>query len=191
MNTPAHILFGGALFGRPGQPKVTAAACFGGIAPDLSLYIMGGWSLYVLGIPPETVFRDLYFSPAWQQVFAIDNSFIIWGLGLGIALWAKAPAAIAFAAAGLLHLALDFPFHTDDARMHFWPLTTWRFESPVSYWDGRAYGNQVGAVALALAVAATIWVWRRFRSWTMRIGALLLLAMEASVSGMWRLFFAG
>ena len=54
------------------------AAIAGGLAPDISLYAMTSWAILVQGIPPRVVFNDLYFSPQWMQVFAIDNSVFVW-----------------------------------------------------------------------------------------------------------------
>ncbi len=65
--------------------------------------------------------------------FSDASSFILWGGLLAVALRRGWSVLIAFAGAGLLHLALDFPLHTHDARMHFWPLSTWVFESTLSY----------------------------------------------------------
>ena len=56
MNTPAHILIGWAAFARKGDNRVVAAAIIGGLAPDLSLYLMAGVSLFLLNIPPSVVF---------------------------------------------------------------------------------------------------------------------------------------
>ena len=95
MNTPAHLIFGLTAFGRPGRPGVTGAALAGGLIPDLSLYILAGTHLLVLGTEPRVVFGELYFSQAWQSIFRVDNSFILWGIGLALALMAKAPWAIA------------------------------------------------------------------------------------------------
>ncbi|MEL6701895.1 MAG: cobalamin biosynthesis protein CobQ, partial [Pseudomonadota bacterium] len=78
MNTPAHLIIGAAAFGRPDAAQVTLAALLGGFLPDASLYLMAGVAIFGMGISPEVVFRDLYFSDAWQQVFAIDNSFVLW-----------------------------------------------------------------------------------------------------------------
>jgi hypothetical protein len=33
------------------------------------------------------------------------------------------------------HNLMDIPMHAEDARPPFWPLSRWRFKSPVSYWD--------------------------------------------------------
>ena len=56
MNTPAHLLIGAAVFGRPATSRILGAAVIGAILPDLSLYLMAGVSLILLKIPPETVF---------------------------------------------------------------------------------------------------------------------------------------
>ncbi|MBT8389994.1 MAG: hypothetical protein KJP13_10130, partial [Altererythrobacter sp.] len=139
MNTPAHLLLGAAAFGNPEKEGTYRAALLGAIAPDISLYLMAAVSIWVMDIPARTVLGELYYSDAWQSVFAVDNSFILWGIGLGFAFCRQSSVFVAFCAAGLLHLALDFPLHTHDARQHFWPLTDWVFESPLSYWDNTAY----------------------------------------------------
>ncbi|MXQ08003.1 cobalamin biosynthesis protein CobQ [Alphaproteobacteria bacterium GH1-50] len=189
MNTPAHLLIGAAAMGRPGQARVTTAAVLGALAPDLSLYLMVSVSIWGMGIPAETVFRQLYYSDAWQAVFAVDNSFVLWGAGLLLALWRKSPVFIAFTGAALLHLAFDFPLHTHDARQHFWPLSSWVFESPVSYWDSRAHADIVGPVALMISFGCLAWIWRQYRSLAFKAFAALLAAAELMSSGIWRFIF--
>ena len=174
MNTPAHLIFGATAFGNKAQPWTTAAAILGALAPDVSLYVMAGWQLVILGTDPNIVFRVMYYSDAWQSVFAVDNSFLIWGALLGFALWLRRPVFVAFAGAGLLHLALDFPLHNDDARMHFWPLTDWKFISPVSYWDPRHYGGVVGMIEIIASLVCLVILWRRFQVIWQR--AILFLA---------------
>lgn len=169
MNTPAHLILGAAVFARPGAFWVTIAALAGALAPDISLYAMAGWHLLVLGTEPVIVFRELYYSDAWQQVFAIDNSFFLWGALLGIAMYLRKRWLIAFAGAGLLHLALDFPLHNDDGRQHFWPVSSWVFESPVSYWDPNHYGNIIGPLEVVLSLVLLAVLWRRFRELWPRI----------------------
>lgn len=189
MNTPAHLVIGLAAFGRPDSRAISTAALIGALLPDLSLYLMAGVSLFILGIPPRIVFDELYFSETWQLVFAVDNSFLVWGVLLLVALaWRHAPA-IALTGAAMLHLACDFPLHNDDARAHFWPLTDWVFVSPVSYWDPRHHGGWVGAVELVLVLALCALLWRRFRTFWPRIGIALLATAQAAPAIMWGLVF--
>ena len=80
MNTPAHLIFGAAAFARPDAWKVTTAALFGALLPDLSLYVLCIWHLFILGMSPEVVFGKLYFSDGWVRIFRADNSFVLWGI---------------------------------------------------------------------------------------------------------------
>ncbi|MEM9140188.1 MAG: cobalamin biosynthesis protein CobQ, partial [Pseudomonadota bacterium] len=189
MNTPAHLLIGIAACARRDAPGTGRAAALGSLLPDLSLYLMAGVSLFVLQIPAERVFGELYFSSDWQTVFAIDNSFIVWGLVLAAALSLRHTAAIAFATAGLLHLVTDFPLHNDDARPHFWPVSDWVFESPLSYWDSAHNAAAVAPFTLVAVLIASIVLWKRHSDWRLRGCVLLGCAAELWVMRQWLLFF--
>ncbi len=189
MNTPAHLIFGAAAFGRPEYRWSIAAALLGGFAPDLSLYAMVGWHLLVLGTDPHVVFGQLYYSDAWQSVFAVDNSVFVWGVALGIGLWRGWRVVVAFAGAGLLHLATDFPLHAGDGRAHFWPVTDWIFQSPLSYWDRNYNAGWVGPLELLVTGVLVVVLWRRVGDWTWRALFAVLLLAEAGVNNIWRFVF--
>lgn len=189
MNTPAHLLLGAAVFGRPSGRKVIWAAMAGALLPDLSLYLLAGVSIAVLQIPPQIVFNELYFSDLWQSIFAVDNSFIVWGALLALAIWRKADWAIALTGAALLHIALDFPLHHDDGRPHFWPLSDWVFESPVSYWDRGHYANMVGPVAAVVSVISAVVIWMRKPGVFLSLLVALLVAAELRVATVWMFIF--
>ena len=189
MNTPAHLIIGTAVFAKADRNGTYLAALLGAFAPDFSLYVMVFVSLWVLEIPASTVFNDLYYSDSWQSVFAIDNSFVLWGILLALAVWRNWHRVMAFAGAGVLHLLLDFPLHTHDARMHFWPVTDWVFVSPVSYWDSAAHASIVGPMELSLSLALALLLWRRFQNWRIRATTALLVAAELLSSGIWRFVF--
>jgi len=191
MNTPAHLIFGLAAFGKVDAPKVTAAALFGAILPDLSLYLLAGTHLFVLGTSPEVVFGELYFSDLWQTIFKIDNSFLLWGVVLGLGLALRSAWVVALSGAALLHIGLDFPLHHDDGRAHFWPLTDWVFQSPVSYWDPAHYGGIVGALEILVCLGLCYWLWGKFRTVPMRVLITLLGAIEIVPGLMWAFMFAG
>ncbi len=191
MNTPAHLLIGAAVFSKGGERRLILAALVGALLPDLSLYVLAGVSLQILNIPPRVVFDELYFSDLWQGIFAVDNSFLIWGALLALALWRKSGWAIALTSAALLHLALDFPLHHDDGRPHFWPLTTWVFESPISYWDRAQGALWIAPLEAALSVIAAIVIWWRRPGWALSILMALLLAAELMVARVWMFVFSG
>ena len=190
MNTPAHLIFAAAAFAKPGAPARTWAALAGGLAPDLSLYLMATWSLYVMGLSPNYVFGTLYFSEAWQTVFKIDNSFIIWGALLAFFWWRKSPVGMIFAASALLHLAFDFPLHHDDGRPHFWPLSNWVFESPVSYWDRGHHGAIVGPLEMAACVVLLFVLFRRFTSLRSRGVIFAAAAVQLAPVFIWVFVFS-
>lgn len=183
MNTPAHLLVGAAAFARSSKgaspsAAVTAAALTGGLLPDLSLYIMGGVALFWLQLPPQVVFAELYFSESWQRIFAIDNSFIIWGMLLGLSVWRRSEWMVALAGAGVLHLLLDFPLHHHDGRAHFWPVTDWIFASPFSYWDREHHAGWIAPLEGLLAAGSTLILLARFSTLPARLAWTALMLAE-------------
>ncbi|MEL6463545.1 MAG: cobalamin biosynthesis protein CobQ [Pseudomonadota bacterium] len=189
MNTPAHLLLGAAVFGRPSTHRLLGAAFIGALLPDSSLYLMAGVSLFVLGLPPRIVFDELYFSDVWQTVFAIDNSFVLWGAMFGVAIWKRAAWAVALTGAALLHLCLDFPLHHDDGRAHFWPISNWVFESPFSYWDRGHGATWIAPIEAGVAAAAAVVLWvERPPVWAVVLIAVLLAA-EVWIVRQWLFFF--
>ncbi|MEP4197833.1 MAG: cobalamin biosynthesis protein CobQ [Aliishimia sp.] len=189
MNTPAHLLLGAAAFGRRGSGTVMIAALIGAMLPDLSLYLMAGTALFILQIAPSRVFNELYFSDAWQTVFAIDNSFVIWGVLLGGAIWSQRGWAVALCGAALLHLVFDFPLHHDDGRPHFWPVSGWVFESPLSYWDVRHGARWVAPFEAAAAMCSAVLLLKHQPGVPMTVFILILLAAELWVVRTWLFFF--
>lgn len=189
MNTPAHLLLGAAAFARPARGRILWAAVLGSLLPDLSLYVLAGVSLYVLGIPAQVVFNQLYFSEAWQTVFAIDNSIIIWGVALVVGVWRGWQVLTVAASAGLLHLAMDFLLHAGDGRPQFWPITDWVFHSPVSYWDSVHHALWVAPASLAVCAGAFAVLWQRGLTVSGKLFFAALLAAELWVARQWFLFF--
>ena len=175
------------LYVKRDAPKLLGIGLLGGLGPDLSLYIMVAWTRFINGVSFREIFDERYFSDQWQAVFAIDNSFFVWSaiLAIGFVLakeWIKI-----FGLGALTHLIFDFALHHDDGRAHFWPLSNWKFESPVSYWDPNHHGQIVGSIELILVAAMVIILWRRFRftAWMVLIFALGLLQVVPGVMFSW------
>lgn len=168
MQTPTHVLIAAALFARPGNQGINAAALAGGFAPDAFLFAVWGWSK-IAGVSESDLWSRLYWTEGVQLGQAISNSFPLFGAVLIVALALKLRRATVFASAALIHLVCDFLLHAKDAHQHFWPLSRWRFESPVSYWDPDHYGIYVGALEGGLAIALIAVLYRRFRAVWIRI----------------------
>jgi len=178
VNTPAHMILAMAAFGRRDAGRVTAAAALGGLAPDLPLFAMVGWSLGISGVSATHVFDVLYFSPPWQRVFSVDHALALWAGILALAAVARAPAALAFSGAGLLHAVADFLVHNEDARPQLWPFTDRVFRSPVSYWDPAHYGNIYAPAEAAVSLGLCAYLWVRHRSGVMRASLAALGTVE-------------
>ena len=191
MNTPAHLIFGLAAFGKPDRTGVTLAALAGAFIPDLSLYALSGWELLIKGTSPDVVFGQMYYSESWQAIFRVDNSFFVWGLLLVLGIMARSGVLIALCGAALLHLALDFPLHNDDARAHFWPVTNWKFISPVSYWDPKHFGHIVGPIEVGMVIAASIYIWRKFTGFAIRGLTAVLAILQTAPFVIFSLMFSG
>lgn len=186
VNTPSHMLIGAAVLARPLSAATLVAALAGGLFPDLPMFAMVLWATRVAGVPEHRVFGELYFSDAWQAVFAVDHGFLVWGALLALAVWQGSAVLRAFAGAGLLHAAADFLTHNDDARRQFWPLSDWVFRSPVSYWDTRFYGGPFAVFEVGLAVALTAvlcWRFRRLRDRALIIATAAPLILPVIVTG--------
>lgn len=160
MNTPAHVALNLAVVPNRRWARCAVAVIAGALLPDAMMFVFYGYQKLVAGLPEAAIWSAAYFDPVWQGVFDAFNSFpLILALGLA-GLWLRSAFVEALAASMFLHCLLDFPLHNDDAHRHFFPLTDWRFESPVSYWDARFYGDVFLVVECGIVVLAVAAVWR-------------------------------
>lgn len=157
MNTPSHFLIAAALKKRNKQiPIISSAFLLGSVAPDLPLFGLSiGAGIYytqVKGMAARDVannmFGDLFFNdPWWIALHNFLHSPTLLLLFL-IPLWFVWKQKRIFAwfwwffLSCLLHTAVDIPTHHDDGPLLFFPFEwSTRFQSPVSYWDPKHYGN--------------------------------------------------
>ena len=78
-------------------------------------------------------------------------------MALGLVGWLiKKRWMVFFSLSMCLHFIVDFFTHNDDAHRHFLPLSDYRFESPISYWDRDHYGELGGAIELALLAVSVL-----------------------------------
>jgi len=200
VNTQTHLLVAAAIFAKPDQPKRNTALIIGALLPDAAIFALFGWAV-LTGVPQEVLWREIYFSEPMLTLTAIGNSAPLYA-AIALAAWAYArwrtgrplpvlPTLTVLGLAALTHLAGDFPVHVDDAHPHFWPLTDWRFRSPVSYWDNTHHGRAFGAFEAALGITLAAILFFRFKAlWVRALLALCVLAYLA-VPVFWYLQFAG
>lgn len=83
---------------------------------------------------------------------------------------ARMPLLAALVISMLIHCLCDLPLHHDDGHRHFFPLSDFRFESPVSYWDPAHYGDWFLKFEFAFVAIGTLWlIWKSDRP-AIRIG---------------------
>ena len=180
MNTPSHVILNLALLGHRSRPH--APVFWGALVPDLAMFVFYAWAKLIAQLDEATIWRETFFEPFWQVIFAVGNSIPLALLMMAIALGLKryAPtwhllsnSALFLAASMLLHDLADLPLHAEDGHRHFWPLSNYRFASPVSYWDPDYHGTLAALGELCLVFLASWRIWRLLRS---RWARILLLA---------------
>ena len=214
MNTQTHILLAATLLTRPGRPLRNAAVIVGGLVPDMSILVMWA-SAKLSGTPESVIWRDLYWRPEWQSAGAMTNSLPLYlalavaAAGFGARLNPMVPlvaappdplgqgrgiewhvAILAFSLAAMVHIATDFPVHVFDGHPTFWPFSDWVFQSPVSYWDPRYFGDYLSFIELALAAGLIAILWRRFPSPAIRSALVLTAVSYAAIAHHWATSFS-
>lgn len=189
MNTPTHMLINWTVAGpiarRIGKTRFPASAVLlGSVAPDLPLYglVFGGvvWFGWYQQWPADQVAQHMfstlfYEDPIWISLHNCLHSPTLLLILLGLVWWRVGRQQMAdrwitwFLGSCLLHTLVDIPVHHDDGPLIFWPINwSYRYSSPLSYWDPKHYGIPVsifeGLLALLLAVRLLI---RRF--WPPRV----------------------
>ncbi len=180
MNTPAHAVLNLALLTRGRGRAHARAVLAGSLLPDLPMFGFYLWERLVSGLPEQVIWSEAYFRTSWQRFFDVFNSIPLAALALGLALAARRPGPAWFCAGVLLHALIDLPLHREDAHGHFFPLTDWRFVSPVSYWDPAHHGAVFAAFEGAIGLAASVVLWRRFPGWLARAALVAVNLLAAA-----------
>lgn len=168
------------LLGKGERTGTVTPIMVGSILPDVSMFVLYAWERFT-GTPAHVIFRERYYQSGWQA--AAFNSFHSFPL-IAVA-WLGAYALRArwlmwMTAATFLHALEDFSLHHDDAHQQFYPLSSWRFVSPVSYWDPAHYGRISAMVEVAICAFATAWLWHRYPDKGPRLAVCALAAAYAA-----------
>lgn len=173
MQTQTHTLLALALLSQPKSRKRNLAIFVGSLIPDVFIYLMWVWLTFVAGETQAAIWQDIYFQPPAQFAGAVSNSIplavLIFALGWAFRqkLWGQ--IILLGALAALIHHVTDLPVHSDDAHRHFWPISDWRFYSPLSYWDVDYHAKWVGIAECVLGLGLIFVLWRRFMAPWIRV----------------------
>ena len=178
MHTPAHMLIGFAAFSRAPRAEAWPVAV-GSILPDLPIFILYAWERLVRGSSEDAIWTAIYYEPGWQAFIDAFNSIPLIGVGLLFAWAARSPRVVTIFGAMMLHCFVDLPLHHGDGHRHGFPLSDFRFDSPVSYYDPNHFGAVGGAIELTAALVATAWVAKNTASIQMRVALIVLAAAQA------------
>lgn len=143
----------------------------------------------VRGVPEAVIWSSRYFDPAWQDLFDLFHSLPLMAVALAITLATRQRSWTLLFASMVLHVMFDLPLHHDDAHRHFYPLSDFRFASPVSYWDSAHYGWLAVPLEAAGGLFGCLLLWRRQPGRAARLGVaglgVLYVAYVAFALFMW------
>lgn len=191
MNSPTHTLLALALLSKRGERKRNWAIFLGSIIPDLAIYLWFPYQALIKGESGKRIWDELYFEAPMQNAVALFNSIPIYAALAVIGfiargkLWGK--CLLVFALAALVHMATDLPVHNHDAYRHFWPISEWRFYSPISYWEADHHAGWVSLIEAAIALGSIFILWRRFPKLWVKIVLGVLAAAYIALQVIMRL----
>ncbi|AVZ30811.1 MULTISPECIES: hypothetical protein [Cyanophyceae] len=175
MNTPSHAILNLVIFNQQLRDQASPAILIGAVLPDIPIFVFYLLMKFVYRLPEKQIWSEVYYQPFWQGIVSTFHSVPLAVLGLLIAhFWNWQLIEIALISM-VLHSLLDFPVHNNDAHRHFFPLSNYRFISPVSYWDRNHYGAIAALVEFLLVIGATIVL---FSSTLTHWGKVILIAVN-------------
>ncbi len=162
MQTQSHALIAAALIIPLRYRRVNVhatALVIGAVLPDIPLVLLslGGVAYYRWFAPlpattpmMEHLYTTLFFhDPVWIASHNLFHSLLMNTLFMSIGLWGmrreKRWGATLFwlSLSMLVHAGIDIVTHRSDGPLIWFPLNwSYRFESPVSYWESDYFGRQ-------------------------------------------------
>ncbi len=168
MNTPSHLVINLLLLEGVAKKSSVSSVALGSVLPDLPVWLFYLHARLVRRLPQHMIWKKAWDDPVWRVYFDSAHSIPLIILAMAVAAWLQAPWWTWLFASMGLHALFDLPLHHDDAHRHFFPLSNWRFASPVSYWDVRYHGAIAARLEVLAVLLACIVLWQRHPSPAMR-----------------------
>ena len=165
MVTHSHAIINIAILSRQRKAHLHRYAFIGAVLPDLPMFLFFAVETFILRTPQRELWDTRYFMQEWQNFFDLANSIplILMLLGIGYYLLNSEKITV-LAWSMLIHCGFDFFLHNDDAHHHFFPLSDFAFESPVSYWDAEHYGHIAAPIEVFATLAVSVYLFRRLHT---------------------------
>lgn len=181
MNTPTHIIVSYVLLRSSTRKKLDHFwIIMGAVLPDLMIFVLFFYAL-LFGIPMREVWDVLYFTDFWQDLIDCFNSVPITAFFIGIAAALKWRGGVLLGMSVLIHIFGDVFLHNDDAHRHFFPLSEYKFISPVSYWDPNHLGWLGATIEYVVLAVALYFLWPHLKSlYTKGFIVLYILVIASS-----------
>jgi hypothetical protein len=187
MNTPIHVVLNLTLLkAKTEETKILClqAVLLGALLPDLPMFFFFVVESVINGESQSTIWGQLYFRQDWQNLFDSFNSIPFVLMGLSAAYYFGSTFWLYLLLSMSLHIMGDFPLHHDDGHHHFFPISGWRFDSPISYWDPRYYGRVFRVIEMIIAIGGCVILYRRataklLKSVFLVVGAIYVFAAVA------------
>ena len=157
MQTPSHLIMSAALgipMRKRGLTVSKTGLLLGAVLPDVPFTLLTiGYTLYYritgISVPAPSVMEylhfDLFFTdPVWIISHNTPHSLVVNGLLMLLGwVWirrGRSPFLFWLAASMMLHTTIDIFTHTSDGPLFLFPLNgSYRFISPISYWESGAW----------------------------------------------------
>ena len=189
MITAHHIIYnltlldGGEKYGesvskdeKRSRNSKTWAIALGAFFPDSFTFVFFLIYGVLFSMPHEKLWDDMYFNSGWNIIFNLAHS--LWLLPLLtflFFLWERRNVMYFFLSA-TTHAMMDFFVHADDAYAHFYPFSSYKFHSPISYYDPHFYGNYVSIATHVMAIIFFFILQKRFKKRGHEIATYIFLA---------------
>lgn len=140
--------------------------------PDIVYYVMflylsitrKAWQVMDEPSPMRSLFglvHDLFDHPVVFILRQAGHSLFVWGLAFFlIIVWKgkRLSAAMALLYGWLGHVIIDLLTHVDDAVPMFYPVSSYTFRSPVSYWDNDHYADAFSLLNTTLITLSLLYL---------------------------------
>ena len=159
MHLPTHAALNLTALDQWAAPQDRPAVLLGAVLPDVPVLAFYFVCRFFFGLSDEKIWKDVYYREPWFSLVALFHSIPLTGALCLAGIAAGSPWVALLGASMLLHNVADMPLHAKDAHRHFYPLSNYRFKSPISYWNPTFWGRIVAAGEVVLLAGCSLYLY--------------------------------